>query len=112
MKRTGLISILLGLGILNAYPQDSIVSIPDTAFLYTLIHKGVDTNGDSLISSAEAEKVTVLDFSNWNITDMTGIGAFVNMDSLICDAAITILDVSNCISLTTLRCTRCILWSE
>ena len=32
MKRFWLISILLGLGIIYAFPQDSIVSSPDTAF--------------------------------------------------------------------------------
>ncbi len=39
------------------------VTIPDTAFLYALIHEGVDTNGDSLISYAEAEAVTELNVS-------------------------------------------------
>ena len=45
-------------------PKDTmIVSIPDTAFLYALIDEGVDINGDSLISYAEAEDVIILDVS-------------------------------------------------
>ena len=40
--------------------SDSIVSIPDTAFLNILIQERVDTNGDSLISYSEAELVLSL----------------------------------------------------
>lgn len=88
MIRTGLLSILLGLGIVNVYSQDSIVSIPDTAFLNALIHVGVDSNGDSLISYEEGEAVTSLDVgmdsysSRGNISNMTGIIAFINLESL------------------------------
>ena len=39
------------------------VSIPDTAFLYALIEEGVDINGDSQVSFAEAEAITSLDIS-------------------------------------------------
>ena len=61
------------------------VAIPDTAFLYALIDVGVDTDEDSLISVAEAEAVTILSVMSRGITDMTGIEAFVMLDSLICD---------------------------
>jgi len=54
----------LGLGIRNAYSQDSIVHIPNIAFLYALIDQGVDTNGDSSIFYAEAEAVKTL-WLNW-----------------------------------------------
>ncbi len=84
---------------------DSIVYIPDTAFLYALIDEGVDTNGDSLISNNEAEVVTSLDVSEMGITDMTGIEAFINLDSLLCNSNTLInLDVSNCMSLSYLDC--------
>jgi hypothetical protein len=87
MKRIGL--ILMALVLMTSPLFSQTVSIPDTAFLHALIEKGVDTNGDSLISYEEAEKVTYLDvgvsnFLSRNITDITGIEAFINMDTLIC----------------------------
>ena len=95
----------------TAVSDNQIVNIPDTAFLYALIEEGVDTNGDSLISYAEVEAVTLLDVSGaWKetgeITDMTGIGAFVNLDTLNCsdNSGITSLDVSNCNKLKYLDC--------
>ena len=97
--------IALGSGVQNTYSQDSIVSIPDTAFLYTLIDKGVDTNGDSLISYTEAAATISLDVSPGKIGDMTGIEAFVNLDTLYCDGiGLTSLDVSKNTALTFLDC--------
>jgi hypothetical protein len=68
-----------------AQSGEDIVHIPDTAFLYALIDVGVDTNEDSLISYNEAESVSYLDVMGREITDMTGIEAFVMLDSLLCD---------------------------
>jgi len=68
--------------------SNGIISIPDTVFLYALIDEGVDTNGDSLISYAEAEAVKYLNFFRFlsstisNATDLTGIEAFINLDTL------------------------------
>jgi dienelactone hydrolase len=80
----------------------SVVSIPDTVFLNALIELGIDKDGDSLISYAEAGKITFLDVRDphWNpdikISDMTGIESFVNLDTLLCsDNKITELDLSN-----------------
>lgn len=89
MKRIGLISILLGMGVLYGYSQDSIVSIPDTVFLYALIDEEVDTDGDSLISYGEAFDIKELDISHnfenrGNISDLTGIEAFGNLIDLDC----------------------------
>ena len=96
MKRIGIISILLGLGIITVNSQDSIVSIPDTAFLYALIDEGVDMNGDSLISYEEAGQVTGLITRGLAIKDMTGIEAFVKLEDLECSAnELTSLDLSN-----------------
>ncbi|MFC2080579.1 leucine-rich repeat domain-containing protein [Bacteroidota bacterium] len=64
--------------------HDDPVEIPDAAFLSALIEAGVDTNGDSLISSAEAEAMTSMDVSNRVMVDMEGIEAFINLDTLIC----------------------------
>ncbi len=62
--------------------EDCIVEIPDTNFKNTLISKGIDVDGDSEISCTEAETVTTLDVSISGISDLTGIEAFVNLQSL------------------------------
>jgi len=61
------------------------VEIPDTAFLYGIIEEGVDINGDRLISYGEAEAVTNLAVFKKGISDMTGIEASVNLDTLDCN---------------------------
>jgi len=78
------------------------VAIPDTAFLYALIEEGVDTNGDSLISYTEAEAITELDIEGYtgggcgDIADLTGIEAFVNLDTLVLvRSSLSKLDLSN-----------------
>lgn len=83
------------------------VEIPDTAFLYALIDVGVDTSGDSLISTAEAELIISLDVSERGIADMTGIEAFILLDTLDCsDNAITSLDLSKNEMLREVNCTQ------
>jgi Leucine-rich repeat (LRR) protein len=73
------------------------VEIPDTAFLHALIDEGVDTNGDSLISYAEAEAITTLNVTHRNISNLTGIEAFVNLDTLDCSFnQLTSLDQPGC----------------
>jgi len=62
--------------------NDAIVNIPDDALLYALIDEGVDTDNDSLISYYEAEVTFSLDLNAGNITDITPIRAFLNLDSL------------------------------
>jgi len=83
--------------LLVAFPLFSqIVTISDTAFLYALIVEGVDTNGDSLISYAEAEVTNSLDVSRKNISFMSGIEVFINLDTLVCHHnELESLDVSN-----------------
>ncbi len=81
------------------------VTIPDNNFLNTLIELGIDTNGDGEISTAEAEVITTLDVDRESITDLTGIEAFVNLDSLSCNLNyLTELDVSNNTALKYLNC--------
>jgi hypothetical protein len=61
------------------------VYIPDTAFLHVLIDAGVDTGGDGLISYEEAGNTGYLDVSSGtNIRDLTGLEAFVHLDTFIC----------------------------
>ena len=81
------------------------VSIPDTNFLNALIEEGVDANEDGLISYTEAESITFLDVSYKDITDVTGIETFTNIDSFICiNNPVTTLDVSKNTSLKLLDC--------
>jgi len=80
------------------------VSIPDNNFLNALIELGVDTNEDGKISKAEAEAITYLKIND-SISDMTGIEAFVKLDSFDCsNNQLTTLDVSNCTALSILFC--------
>lgn len=92
------------------------VEIPDNAFLYALIDKGVDVNEDSLISHAEAEAVTYLDvvglvgrppMAMGRIKSLNGIEAFTNLETLNCMGnQITSLDVSSCIALMWMFCSN------
>ncbi len=102
-------------------------TFPDINFYNALIEQGVDTNGDSIISPAEAEVITslnvswnkILDLSGttfvnrWNkILDLTGIEVFVNLKSLDCsDNLLTSLDVSNNTALERLVCSDNLLTS-
>ena len=88
------------------------VQIPDTAFLYALIDDGVDTNGDSLISFEEAETTMTLSVDSKSISDMTGIEAFIILDTLSCsDNLITGMDISACPALKYLDCSNNLLSS-
>jgi len=81
------------------------VEIPDNNFLEALIRLGVDANKDGKISQTEAEAITSLDVSSRFIQDLTGIKAFINLDSLYCrDNDIRNLDVSNCTELELISC--------
>jgi len=101
--------------------ENPLVYIPDTAFLYALIEEGVDTNGDSLISYAEAEAVTSIDVSGemeefWGgtlicgsnrgeIISLEGIETFINLDTLNCYCnSIESLDLSSNKALTYMDC--------
>ena len=81
------------------------VTIPDNNFLNAIIERGIDTDGDSIISYAEAAEVTFLSVWSDDISDMTGIEAFINLDTLRCSFnQLTTLDVSNNTSLLELSC--------
>jgi hypothetical protein len=80
------------------------VNIPDINFKNALIEWGIDTSGDGEISYAEAEARSDLYFYQ-EITDFTGIEAFINLDSLtITGTLATSLDVSACTKLKYLSC--------
>jgi uncharacterized repeat protein (TIGR01451 family) len=61
---------------------EDVVNIPDANFLARLISIGVDTNGSGNIQYFEAEAVTSLGLNQSNISDLTGIEAFVNLVTL------------------------------
>jgi len=105
---------------------DDPVNIPDPAFLNALIDIGVDTNGDSLISFSEAEKIDTISIggsiwcygmqgpmnADWksmppgpsgDIINLKGIEAFKNLIYFdCCMNKITTLDVSSNTALTAL----------
>lgn len=88
--------------------HEEIVAIPDQAFLQALVEEGVDKNGDGLISYPEAEATLSIRLSPSNISDLSGLEAFVNLDSLlILMNPISGLDLSGNVSLKYLSCNGC-----
>ncbi len=105
MKR---IALTLQAILLVAFPLFSQnVNIPDTIFLKALIAAGVDTNGNKRIDYGEAAIVTTLDISGNEISDLTGIEAFENLDTLICsENVLTELDLTKNIRISYLDCSE------
>lgn len=58
------------------------VYIPDQNFLNELLDAGVDQDGDGRISHPEAESTLSLFLGPSNIKDLSGIEAFINLDTL------------------------------
>ncbi len=86
-----------------------ILNIPDSNFRAALLgyyNSGLDANYDNEIQVAEALAFNgTLSVSDGNISDLTGIEAFVNITWLSCDNnQLTTLDLSNNTALTYLRC--------
>ncbi|WP_162558761.1 gliding motility-associated C-terminal domain-containing protein [Robertkochia solimangrovi] len=71
-------------------------AIPDSNFEQFLIAEGYDTNGaNGNILNSDASAVTELNFTRNDITDLTGLGAFVNLVSLnLADNQFTTVDLS------------------
>ena len=81
------------------------IKVNDNDFLKSLLKQGIDKDGDGKISPAEAESVVSLHIDNAAITDLTGIEAFINLDTLFChDNNLTSLNVSNLLNLVYLSC--------
>jgi hypothetical protein len=88
--------------------QEEIVSIPDQGFLKALVDLGVDKNGDGLISYPEAEATFSISLSPSSISDLSGLEAFINLDSLMIHMnPISSLDLLSNTSLIYLSCTAC-----
>ena len=76
------------------------VTIPDDNFRNVLLESGFDQNGDGYIDYDDAALVISLNVSDDSIADMTGIEAFVNLDTLDCSGnQLTSLDVSKSVAL-------------
>jgi len=81
------------------------IDFEDPNLLYALIDVGVDTNGDSLISTAEAGIIQKLDLSGRGISDMSGIESFSLLDTLDCSGNhLDSLDLRACQGLRSLKC--------
>ena len=83
------------------------VNIPDANFKAALVgDTAINTNGDTEIQCSEAtDAIGTIYAYNDNISDLTGIEAFINITALYCyDNNLTSLDVSANISLIDLFC--------
>ena len=117
MKRFLLLCVLL---FLFGMTQAQIVNIPDANFKNRLLEANpmtntasdangnfitIDINGNDEIEVSEAQNVFELRLSFDNISDLTGIGAFTNLEFLqSTHNTFTSLDLSQNINLTTLLC--------
>lgn len=86
-------------------------SIPDPIFEQVLIDMGLDCILDGKVITNKINTVTILDIRNKNITNLSGIKAFTNLQRLYCQNigttnanAITTLDVSGLAQLRYLYC--------
>lgn len=84
-------------------------AIPDTNFEQALVNQGIDSDGlvNGQILNADVNTITLLNVSNSNISDLTGISAFTSLRSLRCqDNQLTALDVTNNTALDFLYCSN------
>ena len=108
MNTKTVIGILLGFFyFLHLSAQTTV--IPDPAFETKLVQLGIDSDGqvNGQILNTDAATVMTLDVSNSNINDLTGIQAFVNMDTLLCSGNnLAQLDLSSNLLLQKLDCSN------
>lgn len=98
----------------DVYDEDD---IPDPVFMSALIHATVDgksgsemidRNGTGRISVSEAQRVTGINVSGMDISDMTGLGCFQNLGSLDCSGIkASRIDFSGNSGLISLNCRDC-----
>ena len=85
------------------------VYIPDANFkAYLVGNAAINTNGDAEIQVSEAAIFGGgINCSNWGIFDLTGIDAFTNLDSLLCDSnSLIYLDITSNGMLRVLSCSH------
>ncbi len=99
--------LFLFLSILTAYSSAQIVNIPDANFkAYLVGDTSINTNGNSEIEVSEATAFNGnIQCSYMNISDLTGIEAFVNLTVLSChNNSLTNLDLSSNSALYRISC--------
>ena len=64
--------------------ESEIIVFHDYQFLKTLIKNGIDSDHDGSISFTEAGAVKTLNLNGKQISDLAGIGSFVNLEKLEC----------------------------
>lgn len=83
---------------------DTHVKFNDKNFLNALIEMGVDLTRDSIISLEEAEAVRLVNISGKNISDLTGIEKFINLEILHClNNRLNIVDLTSNMALKQLN---------
>jgi len=92
MKKSNFTLVLFFL-LTNIYSQTTY--IPDDNFEQALINLGYDTGTlDDFVSTSNITTISYLDISKKNISDLTGIKDFINLQVLICnDNLLNNLDV-------------------
>ena len=98
-------NILLLLLLFTGIAHGQIVNIPDANFKAKIISLGYDSNLDNEIQNSEISDIGILELENSSIENLTGIEAFVNLNTLRCGGnQITNLDVTNLSQLIILEC--------
>ena len=81
-------------------------TFPDATFRQYVLDY-IDTDGDGVLSKLEISGVTEISCKSKNISDLTGVEYFYNLENLSCSYnKLTSLDVSGCTNLEILEC-RC-----
>ncbi len=105
MKKSLLFTFVLVVGSMATKISAQNIYIPDSNFKNHLIAIGVDKNGDGEIDQIEAMDLQGLSISDKNISDLTGINFFTNLQSIHCsNNKLTNLDISKLSKLTNLSC--------
>ncbi len=80
------------------------IEFPDDIFRQ-YVADNLDTDDDGVLSATEIMNVTEIRVSKMGISDLTGVGNFINLDTLVCEENnLTALDLSNNKKLTRLYC--------
>lgn len=108
MKTTIKIRLLLSISVvlfIQCEKEEPYGIIHDEDLLELLIEKGIDTDGDGVISYQEAEPVTRLSIKGKKISSLKGIEAFKNLEWLhICQTSITNIHLPGLYRLESLWC--------
>ncbi|TRX39163.1 HYR-like domain-containing protein, partial [Flavobacterium restrictum] len=99
-------SIIVPQNVIIAIPAATpTTAIPDANFEQALIDLGYDCLKDGKVITSNISGITTLDVNTKNISDLTGIKAFSNLQTLGCDTNnLTSLDLTGLTHLTELNC--------